>query len=66
MIVSSGLRKTRGDAKRVIQQKGLQINGRCVEQDGQVCCESDLLHGKYMVMKVGKKNYALLSVENML
>ena len=34
LIVQGGLRKTRGDAKRVIQQRGLQINGRTIEADG--------------------------------
>ena len=59
--MQSGLRKTRGDAKRVIQQKGLQVNGQMVNQDGLVQ-ESDLLHGKYLLVKVGKKNFALAQV----
>ena len=61
LIVQSGLRKTRGDAKRVIKQSGLYVNGRCVDCDGEVDASRDLLHGKYLVMKVGKKNYALLA-----
>ena len=34
LIVQSGLRKTRGDAKRVIKQSGLYVNGRCIDCDG--------------------------------
>ena len=61
LIVQSGLRKTRGDAKRVIKQSGLYVNGRCIDCDGKIDASRDLLHGKYLVMKVGKKNYALLA-----
>lgn len=60
LIVKSGLRKSRGEAKRVIQQSGCQVNGRQIESDEQIDLGRDLLHNKYLVLKVGKKNYALL------
>ena len=62
LIVQSGLRKTRGDAKRVIKQNGLQINGEAVKEDRLIDLNSDLLHGKYLIMKVGKKNFALIAL----
>ena len=45
----AGLRKTRADAKRVIQQNGLLVNGVQATEDVSVS-QLSLLHDKYVVL----------------
>jgi tyrosyl-tRNA synthetase len=54
----TGLFKSRGDAKRMIQQGGVYLNGQRVEGDagGPV----SLLHGRFVLVRKGGKNYALV------
>ena len=50
-----GLRKTKADARRLIAQKGFQLNCQVQEQDRAIDFESDLLFNKYLIVKAGKK-----------
>jgi len=54
-----GLNKTRAEAKRVIQQKGLLVNGVQATEDVNIS-KLELIHGKYVVLQSGKKNFALI------
>ena len=60
LMVKCGARKTRADARRVIQQGGLQINGETIKSDDAVALEM-MLHSKYMIVKVGKKHFSIIS-----
>jgi tyrosyl-tRNA synthetase len=53
----SGLFKSRGDAKRMVQQGGVYLNGQRV--DGELKSVAPL-HGKYVLVRKGGKNYALV------
>ncbi len=63
-FVESTLCKTKGDARRSIQQGGAYINNRRVASHDVVLGLSDLASvdsaNPVMVLRVGKKNYALL------
>lgn len=59
LIVKCGLRKSKSEVKRLIQLGGLQINGACINQDRKIG-DSDKIHSKYMVVKAGKKQFALV------
>lgn len=61
-MVKCRARNIRADAKRVIQQGGLQINGETIASDVTVTIEK-MLHAKYMIVKVGKKHYSLIHFE---
>jgi tyrosyl-tRNA synthetase len=52
----NGLFKSRGDAKRMVQQGGVYLNGRRVETGMTITP----LHGKYVLVRKGAKSYALV------
>ena len=52
-----GLFKSRGDAKRMVQQGGVYLNGQRVDAELKSVAP---LHGKYVLVRKGAKNYALV------
>lgn len=62
LIAKSGLRKTRADAKRVIQQGGVTINGSQKLKD-ELLTEDDVIQGNHAIVRVGKKKFALVQFE---
>jgi tyrosyl-tRNA synthetase len=54
-----GLFKSRGDAKRMVQQGGVYINGQRVDASLTTVTP---LHGKYVLVRKGAKSYALVGV----
>jgi tyrosyl-tRNA synthetase len=61
--VACGLAKSQGDARRTLEQGGAYVNNKRVDGIDAVIETSDLLHGKYAVVRRGKRDHALLSVE---
>ncbi len=59
-LVEAGLAKTKSDARRFIQQGGAYVNNRRVAQIDAVLVPENLLSGTTVVLRTGKKNYALL------
>lgn len=59
-LVESGLAKSKGDARRAIQQGGAYVNNRRIESIERPLTEADLASPTVMVVRSGKKNYALL------
>ena len=53
----NGLFKSRGDAKRMVQQGGVYLNGQRVDAELKSVTP---LHGKYVLVRKGGKNYALV------
>ena len=47
------------DARRTIGQRAASVNGEVVPQD-RALTEADLLHGRWLVLRKGKRNYHLL------
>ncbi len=62
-LVKVGLASSKGDARRGIQGKGFSRNGEVIAAGEATLGEADLLHGKYVMLQKGKRNYALLVVE---
>ena len=61
-LVSAGLASSKADARRGIQQQGFSVNGvRLAEADRRLTA-GDLLHGRYLVLQKGRKNYAMMEV----
>jgi tyrosyl-tRNA synthetase len=58
LLVSAGLAKSNGDARRAIAQGGVYVNNRRLEDEDAVLGESDLLHGRFAVLRRGKRNLA--------
>jgi tyrosyl-tRNA synthetase len=59
-FVEAGLAKTKGEARRLIAQGGTYINNRRVEGIDMRLHAAQLASESVMVLRTGKKNYALL------
>ncbi len=59
-LVASGLSKSKGDARRTTQQGGAYINNRRIDSVDARLTAADLASETVMVLRSGKKNYALL------
>ncbi len=62
VAVAAGLSKSKGEARRLIQNGGMNVNNvRISDIDAQVS-EGDVIDGKLLVLRSGKKNYRLVRV----
>ena len=59
-LVEAGLAKSKGDARRTVEQGGAYVNNRRVENLARNLTSSDLVGENLVVLRTGKKNYALL------
>jgi tyrosyl-tRNA synthetase len=62
-LVRAGLATSKGDARRGIAQKGFSVDGAQIESGERAIGEADLLHGRYVMLQKGKRNYAMVVVE---
>jgi len=62
-LVAAGLAKSKGDARRTAQQGGAYVNNRRIEGIETRLTPGDLASETVMVLRSGKKNYALLRFE---
>jgi len=58
-VVHAGLAKSKGEARRAIEQGGIYINLQRVNAD-QPISDRDWIGGKSLLLRKGKKDYALL------
>ncbi|QFG26476.1 tyrosine--tRNA ligase [Actinomadura sp. WMMB 499] len=56
LLVASGLCKSKSEARRAIGQGGAYLNNAKVESEDAVPESADLLHGRYLVLRRGKRN----------
>jgi tyrosyl-tRNA synthetase len=61
--VATGLSKSKGEARRSVEQGGAYINNRRVPSVDTRLTAADLASETVMVLRTGKKNYALLRFE---
>lgn len=59
-LVAAGLAKSKGDARRTTQQGGAYVNNRRIDSVDARLSAADLASETVMVLRSGKKNYALL------
>ena len=62
-LVQSGLAKSKGEAKRAIEGKSIYINNRREETMTRVLNAEDIVAGTSIVLRSGKKRYAVLQFE---
>jgi tyrosyl-tRNA synthetase len=58
LMVASGLSASKGAARRTIAEGGAYVNNVRVESEEWVPQPSDFLHGKWLVLRRGKRNIA--------
>ena len=59
-LVEAGLAKSKGEARRTISQGGAYVNNRRIDRVEARLGPDDLASESVMVLRCGKKNYALL------
>ena len=58
LLVGSGLSDSKGAARRSIKEGGIYVNNERVESEEWTPAAEDLLHGSWLVLRRGKKNFA--------
>ncbi|AJE67351.1 tyrosine--tRNA ligase [Corynebacterium glutamicum] len=58
LLVASGLADSKGAAKRAVKEGGAYVNNERIESDQWEPSAEDLLHGSWLVLRRGKKNFA--------
>lgn len=58
LLVGAGLADSKGAARRSIKEGGAYVNNVRIEDEAWSPAESDYLHGAWLVLRRGKKNFA--------
>ena len=62
LLVATGLSKSRGDARRTVDEGGAYLNNERVSDPAHVPGPADLLAGRWLVLRRGKKSLAGVEV----
>lgn len=60
LFVKLGLFASKGEVSRLIEQKGLFLNGKNISDNAKIFTEEDLILGSYALVSKGKKEKTLL------
>ncbi|MDX8047750.1 tyrosine--tRNA ligase [Lentzea sp. BCCO 10_0798] len=63
LLIASGLAESRGAARRTVNEGGAYVNNAKVTDEEWKPAPSDLLHGKWLVLRRGKRNNAGVEAE---
>ncbi|MFD6859963.1 tyrosine--tRNA ligase [Rhodococcus sp. NPDC060090] len=58
LLVATGLCESKGAARRTVKEGGASVNNVRVSTDDWTPSEGELLHGQWMVVRRGKRNFA--------
>jgi tyrosyl-tRNA synthetase len=58
LLVASGLSPSKGAARRTIAEGGVSVNNARIENEEWVPATEDFLHGRWLVLRRGKRNIA--------
>ena len=62
MLVGTGLAESKGAARRTIKEGGAYTNNQRIDSEDWEPTEADLLHGSWIVLRRGKKNFSGVKV----
>ncbi|QKW22193.1 tyrosine--tRNA ligase [Kitasatospora sp. NA04385] len=62
LLVESGLAPSRSGARRTIKEGGAYLNNAKVTDEEAVATSDDLLHGRWLVLRRGKRNLAAVEL----
>ena len=62
LLVASGLSESRGQARRVISEGGAYVNNRRVADPAAVPDRTELLAGRWLLLRRGRRNLAVAEV----
>jgi tyrosyl-tRNA synthetase len=63
VLVHSGLCPSKGQARKDVEGGGIYLNNVRVGEAGRVVGTDDLLFGRYLLLRKGKRSYCLISAE---
>ena len=63
LLETAGIAKSRGEARRLIESGGVYVNNMRINEAGHTVGLSDSIEGKFLVLRKGKKDYALVRIE---
>ena len=58
LLVATGLSASKGEARRTIAEGGVSVNNARVDSEAWAPSSSDFLHGRWLVLRRGKRNVA--------
>ncbi len=64
LFVTAGLSASKGDARRLLQQGGLSVNGSKLAADETSVSAERLLRGHYLLLRKGARDYALIELRD--
>ncbi|KAA8744608.1 tyrosine--tRNA ligase [Corynebacterium tuscaniense] len=62
MLVGTGLAESKGAARRIIKEGGAYANNQRIDSEDWEPTAADLLHGSWIVLRRGKKNFSGVKV----
>ncbi|WP_433604351.1 tyrosine--tRNA ligase [Prescottella agglutinans] len=62
LLVASGLCESKGAARRAVKEGGAYVNNQRVETEDWEPRTADMLHGRWLVIRRGRKNFAGIKV----
>ena len=62
LVVASGLAASKAEGRRSVESGGVYLNNNRVDGVAKSVTSSDLLFGKYLLLRKGKRSYAILQV----
>jgi len=62
LLGNTGLVKSKGEARRAIAEGGIYLNNQRVSEPGQVVSIGQLVDGRFLVLRRGRKNYHLVQI----
>ncbi|MEO7310140.1 MAG: tyrosine--tRNA ligase [Chitinophagaceae bacterium] len=62
LVSDTGIFPSRGEAKKMVQNGGLSINRIKITDMNATVTETQLLHGKYLLVQKGRRNFYLVTV----
>jgi tyrosyl-tRNA synthetase len=62
LLVRAALAPSKSEARRAIEGGGIYVNGRRIEQVDARAAAREAIEGRFLVLRKGKKNYALVKL----
>jgi tyrosyl-tRNA synthetase len=62
LFVASGLCPSKGQARKDLEGGGLYLNNVRLTETGRCATTADLLFGKHLLLRKGKRNYVVMTV----
>jgi tyrosyl-tRNA synthetase len=60
LLVATGLSRSRGDARRMVSEGGAYANNQRVSDPAWTPADRDFLHGRWLLLRRGKRNVAVV------